>query len=100
MDVEEDAWVALHVLGRREGGRMAALVQRDAPGEVERQAQAEADAGFDLAHPLQHLLGGEQVDPTEFVVVTPIPPRGAVRTLLPPLGHPLHCTDRSTTVRP
>ena len=53
---------------------MAALVQHRAAGEVERQAQAEADAGLDLAHALEHLLGGEQVDAAELVVVAPVAP--------------------------
>ena len=43
-DVVEDARCAVHVLGRRDRGRVAALVQRRAAGKVERQAQAEAAA--------------------------------------------------------
>ena len=42
VDVVEDVGRALHVLGRGEPGRVAALVQDGAAGEVERQAQAEA----------------------------------------------------------
>ena len=67
--------------------RVAPLVQRGAAGIVERQAQAEADAGLDLAHALEHLLGGEQVDAAELVVVAPVAPGRAVRALLPPLRH-------------
>ena len=59
------------------------------PGIVEGQAQAEADAGLDLPHPLEHLLGGEQVDAAELVVLAPVPPRRAGRALLPPLRHGL-----------
>ena len=67
--------------------RVAPLVQGGAAGEVERQAEAEADAGLDLAHALEHLLGGEQVDAAELVVVAPVAPGRAVRALLPPLRH-------------
>ena len=56
VDVVEGARVALHVLGRRQPGRGAALVEGGAAGEVERQAEAEADAGLDLAHALEDLL--------------------------------------------
>ena len=47
-----------------------------------------------LAHALEDLLGGEQVDAPELVVVAPVAPRRAVRALLPALGHALQCTDR------
>ena len=87
VDVVEGAGVALHVLGRREHRRVAALVQGRAAGVVERQAQAEADAGLDLAHALEDLLGGEQVDAAELVVVAPVAPGRAGRALLPPLRH-------------
>ena len=73
-------------VGASRGGWRRWLSTR-AAGEVERQAQAEADAGLDLAHALEHLLGGEQVDATELVVVAPIAPGRAVRTLLPPFAH-------------
>ena len=67
----------------REPRRVAALVQRGAAGEVERQAQAEADAGLaPRATPCEHLLGGEQVDAAELVVVAPVAPGRAVRALL------------------
>jgi hypothetical protein len=62
-------------------------VQRGSTGMVERQAETEADAGFDLAHALEHLVGGEQVDATELVVVAPVAPRRAGRALRPPLRH-------------
>ena len=80
------------------------------PGIVERQAQAEADAGLDLAHALEDLLGGEQVDAAELVVVAPVAPGRAGRALLStasspsssfwPVGHvsrppvSVACTDR------
>ena len=67
--------------------RVPPLVQRGAAGVVERQAQAEADAGLDLAHALEDLLGGEQVDAAELVVVAPVAPGRAVRALRPPLRH-------------
>src|SRR5439155_20302633 len=67
--------------------RVAALVQRGTARVVERQAEAEADPGFDLACALAHLLGGDQVDATELVVVAPVAPRRTGRALRPPLGH-------------
>ena len=54
--------------------------------------------------PCEHLLGGEQVDAAELVVVAPVAPGRAFRALLPPLRHgvpppaaadrTLYCTDR------
>ena len=79
--------VALHVLGRGQHGRLAPLVQGRPAGEVERQAQAEADAGLDLPHALEHLFGREQVDAAEFVIFAPVAPRRAWWALLPPLRH-------------
>src|SRR5262249_58995538 len=52
--------------------------------EIEGQAEAEADAGLDLAHALEHLLRGHEVDPAELVVVPEIAPGRAVRALCPP----------------
>ncbi len=86
-DVVEGLGIALHVLGRREARRVPPLVQRGAAREVERQAQAEGDAVLDLPHALEDLLGREQVDAAELVVVTPVTPRRALRTLGPPLRH-------------
>ena len=86
-DVVEDLGIALHVLGRREARRVAPLVQRGAAREVERQAQAEGDAVLDLAHALEDLLGREQVDAAELVVVAPVAPGRAFRALRPPLRH-------------
>ena len=40
VDVVEDLGIAVEVFGRREARRVAALVQRGAAGEVERQAEA------------------------------------------------------------
>ncbi len=82
VDVVEDARVALHVLGRRQPRRRAPLVEGGAAREVERQAEAEADAGLDLAHALEDLLRREQVDAAELVVVAPVAPGRAVRALL------------------
>ena len=79
----------VHVLGGGQHRRVPALVQGGAAGVVERQAEAEADAGLDLAHAFEHLVRGEQVDAAELVVLAPVPPRRAVRALLPPLGHGL-----------
>src|SRR5687768_3048926 len=76
--------------------KVAALVQHGAAGEVERQAQAEADAGLHLGDALEDLLGGYEVDAAELVVVAPVAPGRAVRALLPPLRHRsrLRCTSR------
>ena len=92
--VVEDLRGAVHVLGRREARRVAALVERGAAGEVERQAEAERDAVLDLADALEHLLGGDEVDAAELVVVAEIAPGGALRTLRPTLRHgvPLACS--------
>ena len=49
--------------------------------------ETEADAGFDFSNSLKHFLGRQQVDASEFVVVTPVSPCGAGRALLPTLGH-------------
>src|SRR5207302_6412312 len=73
-------------------------VQRGPAGEVERQAEAEADPGLDLAHALEDLLAGEEIDAAELVVVTPVAPRRSGRTLLPS-RHALHCTDRYAYAR-
>ena len=105
VDVVEGRGVAVEVLGRREPtGGYRRWFSAVPPGIVERQAQAEADAGLDLAHALEHLLGGEQVDAAELVVVAPVAPGGAGRALLPPLRHGVSssgvprrrflCTDR------
>jgi hypothetical protein len=94
VDVVEGGGVALHVLGRGDHGRWPTLVQDRAPREIERQAQAEADSGLDLLHPLEGLLGRDQVDAAELVVVAPVAPGRALRALLPPLRHALQCTDR------
>src|SRR6185437_8519635 len=78
---------------------VAALVQRRAARVVQRQAQAERDARLDLAYPLKDLLRGEQVDPAELVVVSPVAPRRVGRAPGPPLRHdssevPGKLTDR------
>ena len=96
VDVVEGVGVALHVLGRGEDRRVPALVERRAAGIVERQAQAEADAGLDLADALEHLLRGEQVDAAELVVLAPVAPRRAGRALLPPLRHGPSPSGRGT----
>jgi hypothetical protein len=84
-DVVEGAGGAIHVLGRREDGRVPPLVEHGSARIVEGQAQAEGDAGLDLTHALEDLVGGEQVDAAEFVVVAPVTPRRAVRALRPSL---------------
>ena len=100
VDVVEGAGISLHVLGRRENRRVAPLVQGGATRVVERQAQAEADSGLDLAHALKDLLGSEQIDAAELVVLSPVAPRGAGRALHPPLRHSFSfrrrrsCNDR------
>ena len=99
VDVVEGAGVAVHVLGRREDRRVAPLVQGGPAGVVERQAQAEADAGLDLADALEDLLGGEQVDAAELVVVAPVAPGRAGRALLPPLRH-RSCSFRASRSAP
>src|SRR5581483_9724951 len=87
MDVQEDVRGAVHVLGGSEDRRMPALVQRGPAGIVEGQAEAEGLAGLYLAHALENLRRGEQVDATELVVVAPVAPGRPRRALLPPLGH-------------
>src|SRR5207302_7311528 len=87
VDVVEGCGIALHVLGRRQLRGVPPLVQRGAAGIVERQAEAEADAGLDFTHALEDLLGSEQVDATELVAVAPIAPRRAGRAPIPPFRH-------------
>ncbi len=77
VDVVEGAGVALHVLGGRQPRWRAPLVEDGAAGEVEGQAQAEADARLHLADAFEHLVGGHQVDATELVVVAEVAPRRA-----------------------
>ena len=90
--VVEDARLAVHVLGRRQLRWVPPLVQRGAAGEVEREAQAEADAGLDLGHTLQHLLAIDEIDAAQFVVVAPVAPGRSVGALRPALRHgPQHC---------
>src|SRR5262249_39441686 len=87
VDVVEDVGLALHVLGRHEDRRVPPLVQRRSTRIVEREAQAETEARFDLAHAPEDLLGSEQVDPAELVVVTPVAPRRTGRASRPALRH-------------
>src|SRR5207248_4286431 len=87
VDVVEDVGGAVHGLGGREDRRIPPLVERRSAGVVERQAETEADAGLDLPHALEELLGSEQIDAAELVVVAPIPPGRPWRALLPPLRH-------------
>ena len=88
-DVVEGVRDTLHVLGRRQHRRVAALIEGRPARVVEGEAQAEADAGLDLAHALEHLLGREQVDAAQLVVLATVPPGRAGRTLFPPLRHGL-----------
>jgi cation diffusion facilitator CzcD-associated flavoprotein CzcO len=106
VDVVEGVGDVMHVLGRSQHWRVAPLVQRRPARVVERQAQTETDAGLHLAHALEHLGGGEQIDPAQLVVLAPVAPRRAGRALCPALRHwsssrrnrairgPVACTDR------
>ena len=108
-DVVEDGRLALHALGGGDHRRVAALIEGGSPGVVERQAEAEADTGLDLAYTLQHLVRGEQVDAPELVVLPPVAPGRTRWSALPPRGHRVpppgrhasrgrtrcKCTDRS-----
>src|SRR4029079_18102407 len=64
--------------------------------KVEGTANAEPDAGLHFAHALEDLLGGDEVDPTELVVIAEVAPRRALGTLCPSLrhGHLLSAADR------
>jgi hypothetical protein len=68
-------------------GGVAALVQRGAAGEVERQAQAEALARLHLPDALKHLLRRDEVDAAELVVLAPVTPRRTFRPSFPSLRH-------------
>jgi len=100
VDVVEDVGVALHVLGRGQAGRRSPLVEDRPAGEVEREAEAEADARLHLAHALEDLLGGEQVDAAELVVVAPVAPGRAGRPLGPALRHDAPSSLVRTGVQP
>ena len=103
VDVVEHLWVAIHVFRRRDPGWMAPLVEHTAAGIVERQTQTKADSRLDLAHTLEDLLSGDQIDPAELVIITPITPRRAIRSPLPPFAHraaPPMSTPRHAARRP
>jgi hypothetical protein len=87
VDVVEGVSVAIHVLGRREDRRVTPLIQGGAAGIVEWQAETEADAGLHFPHALENLLGGEEIDAAELVVIAPITPRRSGRAFFPPLCH-------------
>jgi hypothetical protein len=55
--------------------------------EVAREAEAEAQPVLDLADPLEHLRRSEQIDTAQLVVLAPVTPGRARRTLLPTLSH-------------
>ena len=84
VDVVEGGGVALHVLGGREhaagGGAGSATVP---PGKSSGRLRQKLMPASHLAHALEDLLGREQVDAPELVVVAPVAPRRAVRALLP-----------------
>ena len=46
---------------------MPARIEQVAPGQIERQRQAERTALAHLGHALADLLGGDQVEPAELV---------------------------------
>jgi hypothetical protein len=87
MDVVEGVNVAIHIFGRREDGRITPLVQGRAARKIEWQTETEADAGLHFPYPLENLLGGEEVDAAELVVLPPITPRRPGRAFFPPLRH-------------
>jgi hypothetical protein len=45
------------------------------------------EAGLDVTHALEDLLGGEKIGAAELVVLAPIAPGRSWRTLVPPLRH-------------
>ena len=53
--------------------------------QVERQAEAEGAAVLHLCDALEHLLGCEEVEPTELIVLAPVTPGRALWTMLPTL---------------
>jgi hypothetical protein len=87
VDVVERVCVAIHVLGRREDGRVTPLVQSRAAGKVEGQTETEADTGLHLPHALENLLGGQEIDAAKLVVIAPITPRRSGWAFFPPLRH-------------
>jgi hypothetical protein len=87
MDVVEGVNVAIHVFGRREDRRVTPLVQGRATRKIEWQAETEADAGLHLSYALENLLGCDEVDAAELVVIAPITPRRPGRAFFPPLCH-------------
>src|SRR3546814_12961945 len=86
-EVEADLALADHGLELR---RMAARVELGAARQVERQAEAEADALPHLGDALQHLLPRQQDEPSELVVRPEIAPGRPLGPVLPP---PLHRSE-------
>ena len=70
---------------RADHRRMAARVKHIAPGEVERQAQAERTALANLGNALAHLFRRQQIDLSPLVVGAEIAPVGSWRAPDPPL---------------
>jgi hypothetical protein len=87
MDVVEGVNVAIHVFGRREDRRVTPLIQGRATRKIEWQAETEGDAGLHLPYALENLLGREEVDASELVVIAPITPGRPGRSFFPPLRH-------------
>jgi hypothetical protein len=69
--------------------RVAARVDDRAARIVERDRQAEGFPFLDLGNRLQHLVRGQQIEPAELIVGTPIAPGRADRAVFPAwvVGH-------------
>jgi len=52
-------------------------------GQVERQAEAEGNAFLHFGDAFEHFLRRDEIEPAELIVVTPIAPGRAFRTVLP-----------------
>ena len=60
------------------------------PGKSSGRLRQKLMPASHLAHALEHLLGGEQVDAAELVVVAPVAPGRAVRAAASTASSPLH----------
>ena len=83
-----DVGHALALVGD-EPRRMAPRVDDGAAGIVERQAEAEGLAFLNLGDAFLDLVGGQQVEPAQLIVRTPIAPGRACRAAFPTrvIGH-------------
>ena len=86
---------AVLVAGRRQHRRQAARVQHVAARQVERQAEAEGKAFLHFGDAFQHLLGRDEVQPAELIVIAPIAPGRAFRAMLPALHLTLPVAGRA-----